>query len=392
LAKELMQAFAVTGASVGLLSATYFYAYAGLMIPAGVLVDVLGVRWVVATGGVVMGAGSLLMAGAAGPPALFAGRLLVGAGAAVTFVSALKIAASWFPPRLFGTLSALTATVGVLGALIGTAPLAWLAAGLGWRAALAVVGLVTLGGALLCAGAVRDHPGPPARPGPAAPSVHAIVGGLGQVLGNPRTWPPFLAFFFLLSASQNLLLWLVPYLRDVYRLGLTDAALYATASSLALLVGAPLTGVLSDRVLGRRKLPYTVLTAALGACWVVFVLTLGRLPLGGVYALLFLMGLVGGAFVLTWPLGREVNPPQLAGLAVAAVNLGGFLGIALTQGPLGAVLDARWQGAMAGGARVYPAGAYRAAFWGCTGLVALSCLATLLLTETRGRNVYRSQA
>ena len=58
---------------------------------------------------------------------------------------------------------------------------------------------------------------------------------------------------------------------------------------------------------------------------------------------------VFGAFVLTWPVGREVNPPHLAGVAVAVVNMGGgFLGAALTQGPLGAVLGAGWAGAVAG--------------------------------------------
>src|SRR5262245_50811462 len=70
-AKELMQAFGATGAVVGLLSATYFYAYASLMIPAGVLVDRLGVRRVVAAGGVVMGTGAVLMAVTAGSTLLF---------------------------------------------------------------------------------------------------------------------------------------------------------------------------------------------------------------------------------------------------------------------------------------------------------------------------------
>src|SRR3989442_1059489 len=53
-AKELMEAFNATGAIVGLLSATYFYAYAGLMIPAGVLVDTFGPRRVVTAGGALM--------------------------------------------------------------------------------------------------------------------------------------------------------------------------------------------------------------------------------------------------------------------------------------------------------------------------------------------------
>ena len=100
------------------------------------------------------------------------------------------------------------------------------------------------------------------------------------------------------------------------------------------------------------------------------------------------MGVVGGAFVLTWPIGREVNPPRLAGVAVATVNLGGFLGGALTQGPLGAILDARWAGDVLEGARVYPVGAYRAAFAVCAAVVLASALLTLLVRETYGRNVW----
>src|SRR5262249_9510150 len=84
----------------------------------------------------------------------------------------------------------------------------------------------------------------------------------------------------------------------------------------------------------------------------------------------------------------EVNPPELAGVAVAVVNLGGFLGAAFTQGMLGAVLDVRWKGAMIGGARAYPVEAYQAAFTVCAGFVAAAALLSLLLRETRGVNVY----
>jgi MFS family permease len=387
-AKELMQTFGATGAVIGLLSATYFYAYAGLMIPAGVLLDRLGVRWVVAAGGLVMGGGTFLMALAPGPVLLFGGRFLVGAGASVMFVGALKIAAAWFPGPYFATLSAATAAIGVLGGLAGTAPMAWLAAGLGWRGALAAVGVVTLAGAACCLALVRDRPPDHRDVAVPAPGWPGVLAGLGRVLGNPHTWPPFFAFFFLYSATNNLLFWVVPCLRDVYGLGMTDAALYATATSVALLLAGPLTGFVSDRVLRRRRLPYTLLTAAQFVAWVVFVLTLGRLPLGGLYALFLAMGLVGGAFVLTWPLGREVNPPELAGIAVAVVNLGGFAGAALTQGPLGALLDARWAGETVGGARVYPVEAYRASFGASAFLILCASLISLVFRETRGRNVY----
>jgi sugar phosphate permease len=386
LARDLMHAFDATGATVGRLAATYFYSYAALMIPAGLFLDAFGPRRVLTVGGAVMGLGALVMGTATATPALFTGRLLVGAGASVTFVGTLKIAAAWFSPSRFGFLAALSATVGVLGALVSTMPLAALVERVGWRGAFGGVGIVTLAATLACVLVVRDRP--PGATAAAAPGFAAVVAGMAQVLRNPHTWPPFLAFFCLYTVAGNQMLWMVPYLRDVYGLGLTQAAFYAMATSLALLVGGPLTGFVSDRLVGRRKAVCLVLSGAQLALWIVFVGTLGALSLPAVYALLFVMGLAGGAFVLVWPIGREVNPPHLDGVAVAVVNFGGFLGAALTQGPIGARLDARWAGALVDGARRYPLEAYRDGFGVCAVFAAAAVLLCLLMRETRGRNIY----
>ncbi len=373
IARDLMQAFEATGATIGLLAATYFYAYAALMVPAGLLLDAFGTRWVLTFGGAVMGAGSLAMAAATSTPLLFVGRLLVGTGASATFIGTRKIAAAWFPPARFGFLAAVSATVGVLGALVSTLPLAALVARVGWRGAFGGVGIVTLAATAVCLTVVRDRPADAAA-APTAPGFSAVVTGVTEVLRNPHTWPPFLVFFCLYTVAGNQMLWTMPYLRDVYGLGLTDAAFYAMAVSLALLVSAPLTGFASDRIVGRRK----ALCAG----------TLGALSLPLVHVLLFAMGLAGGAFVLVWPIGREVNSPHLDGVAVAVVNFGGFLGAALTQGPIGAVLDARWTGALVGGARRYPVEAYRDGFGVCAAFAGAAVLLCLLMRETRGRNIY----
>jgi sugar phosphate permease len=386
LARDLMHAFDATGATVGRLAATYFYSYAALMIPAGLFLDAFGPRRVLTVGGAVMGLGALVMGTASATPALFTGRLLVGAGASVTFVGTLKIAAAWFSPSRFGFLAALSATVGVLGALVSTMPLAALVERVGWRGAFGGVGIVTLAATLACVLVVRDRP--PGATAAAAPGFAAVVAGMAQVLRNPHTWPPFLAFFCLYTVAGNQMLWMVPYLRDVYGLGLTQAAFYAMATSLALLAAGPLTGFVSDRLVGRRKAVCLALSGAQLALWIVFVGTLGALSLPAVYTLLFVMGLAGGAFVLVWPIGREVNPPHLDGVAVAVVNLGGFLGAAITQGPIGARLDARWAGAVVDGARRYPVEAYRDGFGICAAFAAAAVLLCLLMRETRGRNIY----
>ena len=112
--------------------------------------------------------------------------------------------------------------------------------------------------------------------------MREVLAGTASVLKNPHTWPPFLSFFFLYSALGNLMLWVVPFLRDVYGLTMTQAAMYATATPLALLVSGPLTGWVSDTALGRRKLPYVVLSVALFAHWCVLAATAGTLPLTAV--------------------------------------------------------------------------------------------------------------
>src|SRR5687768_6104314 len=78
IARDLMQAYAVTGVTVGLIAATYFYSYAGLMVPAGLLIDAYGVRRVLGAGGAVMGVGAIMMGAAPSLPWLFTGRFLVG--------------------------------------------------------------------------------------------------------------------------------------------------------------------------------------------------------------------------------------------------------------------------------------------------------------------------
>jgi MFS family permease len=385
--KEIMQAFNATGAIVGLMSAMYFWAYAGFMIPAGVLIDGFGVRRVVAAGSVVMGLGTLVMGIADSQFVLMTGRFLVGMGATVTFIGCLKIAADWFPLSHFGTLSAVTATVGVLGALGGTLPLAALVAAAGWRRAFILIAVLTFAGAAACFLFVRDHP-VGAAPGARVSSLGPVLHGLVKVLGNWHTWPPFLTFFFSYSAISNLMLWTVPFLRDVYGLSNTRAAAYASAVAWALLVSAPLTGYLSDRVLRRRKLPYAALSGGSLILWLAFAATAGTPTLGGLAVLLFGMGAVGGAFVLTWPIGREVNPPHLAGTAVAVTNMAGFVGAALTQKYVGGVLDAGWTGAMVEGARVYPVSAYAGAFKVCAAFALVAAGTSLLLRETRGQNIY----
>src|SRR5512136_124123 len=133
IAGELARAFAINGALLGTLAATYFYVYTLLQIPVGVLADTLGPRRILAVGSTIAGLGSLAFALAPTWEVAAAGRTLVGIGVSVAFIAILKISALWFPANRFATLNGVTMFAGNLGAVVAGAPLAWLVTQVSWR-------------------------------------------------------------------------------------------------------------------------------------------------------------------------------------------------------------------------------------------------------------------
>jgi sugar phosphate permease len=341
IAGELTRAFAIGGAVLGALAATYFYVYTLLQVPVGVLADTLGPRRLLVAGSSFAAAGSLLFGLAPAWEIAAAGRTLVGVGVSVAFIAILKICVLWFPADRFATLVGVTMLIGNLGAVVAGAPLAWLVAHTSWRAAFVGLGIVS---ALLAFAAwrrIRDHPdelgfAPERAPVPAASLDWA--GALRGVLANPATWPVFLVNVgvggsYLAFAG----LWAVPFLEQTYAMPRFTAAGHASVLLLGVALGALAIGVLSDRLGSRRRLmrACTLLYALSWLPWTAQV----QWPLAATLGWFFLMGLLIPGFTLSWTIAKEVNRPEHSGIATAVANTGIFLGTGILQPLVGWVLD-----------------------------------------------------
>jgi sugar phosphate permease len=396
-AQDLMRAFSVSAAALGQLSAVYPYCFAAMALPGGSLADTLGPRRTLSLGALTMSAGSVLFGLAPSFGAAFGGRLLVGLGASVILIASLRLCAEWFRTDEFATVSGWSQSVGSLGALVGTTPMALLVEQIGWRYSFVSIGATTLLLAALCFLIVRDRPESlglapinAARPGP-APGLRAVLAGIPKVMGNRRSWPPVLTSTGVYGAFVAFVgLWGVPYLTQVYGMPRVRASNLLALAAVGLLVGAPLVGWLSDRVLHRRRWPLIVATSLYAAAWAAIVLPGRPLPEGWLGPLCLLLGFGSGSVVLIFACVREVNDPRYVGVAIGFHNLPVFLGFALMQWLTGVVLDARWDGALAAGARTYSAGAYRAAFALCLAVSLAALVAACLVTETRCRNIWKA--
>jgi predicted MFS family arabinose efflux permease len=343
IAGELTRAFAINGAVLGALAATYFYVYTLLQIPVGVLADTLGPRRILAAGSIVAGAGSLLFALAPTWEIAAAGRTLVGIGVAVAFIAILKVTAVWFPANRFATLNGVTMFAGNLGAVVAGAPLAWIVTWASWRTVFVALALLSTALGLATWWKVRDRPEDlgfaPVHEAPAGGAPPAgWTQALARVLANPATWP---GFFVNLGIGGSYLafagLWAVPFLEQVHGMPRVTAAQHASLLLLGVAFGAIAVGMISDR-LGSRRAVLRVYATLYALSWLPWLLH-AQWPLAATLPWFLLMGLLIPGFTLSWTIAKEVNQPAHSGIATAVVNVGIFLGTGILQPLVGWVLD-----------------------------------------------------
>ncbi len=402
-ADSLMRDFAIgKAAELGALASIYFYTYAVMQLPAGILADFFGPRRTITLALLVATAGAALFAASGSLPWLYAGRFLSSVGVGLLFVNLVKIMAEWFRLREFGSMSGLAVLVGNAGSLLAATPLAFVVDALDWRAAFYIMGGYSLVMAAVCWLAVRDRPADVGLPSVAAVEEHergvrpaAATGGgsvaasVGMVLGNRYTWPPVLAGVAVYGVFMAFLgVWGVPYYMQIFGMSRVEASNLMLAIVAGNMMGGPLVGYLSDR-LGYRRWPYTCAAAFFLAVWLTMtVWNGGKPPEWALYPIALAIGLGMSGVTVSVACVREVNPPHMTGIAAGLANSGPFVGAALMQPIFGWVLDTHWQGAIEHGVKVYPLGAYQSAFWVCAAVLAVGLAMTLFIKETRCRSVY----
>ena len=158
MAEDLMRDFNLGGALLGNLSAMYFYSYAIMQIPSGLLVDRIGSRRLAGGACAVAACGIIIFSLGTSIWFAYAGRLLIGASVAVAWVTCMKLAGHWFPPNRFATVTGVGLVVGNLGGVLAGVPLSEAVSLFGWRMSMGASGVLTFAVALVIWLAVRDDP------------------------------------------------------------------------------------------------------------------------------------------------------------------------------------------------------------------------------------------
>lgn len=348
---DLMRDFQVSGAVLGNLSAIYFYAYAGLQIPVGVALDRYSPRYIITTAAAICALGGLIFATADSLWMAYLGRLLVGAGAAFSFAGALVIAGQWYPPHRFGVFGGFAQMFGAMGGIAGQAPLSAAIEAYGWRDA--GIG-VAIGGAVLAVAlflSLRDRPAAMSAEKP--PMFRALM----RTMRNPQTWlPAFVGGTMTGSLLSFAGLWGVPFLVEVRGIANTEAAAIISTVFIGWVIGAPVYGILSDRL--RRRRIFVLMGTLFSGVFMGAVVLWPTMPTWMLVAVMFTQGIGASSMVLCFALARENNPAWASGATIGVINSFVVGSGAILQPILGWMLDARWDGALRDNARIYSVEAY----------------------------------
>ncbi|MGE0154420.1 MAG: MFS transporter [Reyranellaceae bacterium] len=342
IAPELMAELAMDPSTMGFVTGVFFLFFAAAQIPVGMALDRFGPRKVIASLSLVAVAGAVVFAVSGDWIGLSIGRALLGLGCAATLMGSIVTLSRWVSNRNLGAMVALLSALGAVGALLSTAPFAWVVEQIGWRDAFFVLAAATLAMAGLVLSGVRDQPGGLPLPS-GGESLREVLQGVREVLRHPAL-PGFAAIQLVAYPTVLTIsgLWGGPYLNDVYRL---DPV--ARGDVLLLMTGVGAVGSLligyADRRLGRRK-AIIVACALFSLLWLVALAIFGAMPLWLTTLVLVLLGSMNGYISIIHTQVRSQFPERLAGRGLATLNtavmFGGFVLQLLTGFIIGLFRDA----------------------------------------------------
>lgn len=326
----------MTKADLSMASGIWFAVFALAQFAVGVSLDRFGPRITAsAMLGIFGGAGAFLFTVAMAPWMVIAAMALIGLGCAPVLMSMLFIFARTYSAARFAVLASWTIAFGTAGNVIGAAPMAAAVEMVGWRNAMAVLGLVTVLVAVVIALAARDPARPVTREG-----QRTGLSGYVDLLRMRVLWP-IIPLAAINAAPMNGIrgLWAGPYLEDVYGLDALSIGEVTTFMALAMVAGSFLYGPLDTIFRTRKWVAIAGTTITL-----VTLVFLAMNPVQEVFfvtVIFIVIGLSGSGFGLIMAHARAFFPDHLTGRGVTLMNFFSIGGVGVMQFATGAVFTAR---------------------------------------------------
>ena len=345
----------VGGGSKEYLSSVYFWTYAAMQIPSGILADRLGPRKATTIFLALATLGSMITCVGTTFTVLALGKMLIAAGMAVVYIPLMKMISVWYDKKDFPQLNGIVIAVGNVGALAAAAPLMYLSDAIGWRNVFLVLALITMALSILCLTFIRDHPHDMGRPGleeireaetgegtsDRSDGKVPVLSGLAATFSSGRIfWTMGLAYFLIYGTIMVFqgTTSIMYFKNHVYTFAL--AAWFVTMIGVSKIVSTVIVGRLTSRgVVNSKKKLMMFGTFMYMLVWAVIWVFAGDVQNEWFwFAVCALFGFFAGFMTLSFSQVKEWFPISISGTAMSAMNVLLFLGASIGTTVAGIVL------------------------------------------------------
>lgn len=358
--KGLLVSFDIQAVGLGTLGAAYFWGYAAMQVPVGMLLDKYGARRLLAIGMLLAALATWLFGFTTHFSVAVLSRVMVGAVVAFGYLGALRIGSRWFPDKRFALYAGLVQLLGCVGAILGGAPVAAISDHVHWRVAAYLIAGLGVILAVIIYVVLRDQPSKQQQLSLGLRQIteHDQL-ALGLVFKNPQTW--WVALYgFAIWAPITIFpsLWGVPFLETLYQINAVKATSMIASVWVGVAFGGPLLGWLSNHIHNRR-LPMIVSAIVALLTSLMIILAAPWLSKGMMIILLFLFGMAGSAQALCFGLVLDLQRREAIATASGFTNMAVILGGVILQPAVGFVLNHLWDGSLLHGVPAYSVHAYQ---------------------------------
>lgn len=333
IAPNLAADLGVGPSALGLLTATYFIAFASFQLPLGVLLDRYGPRRMEAFLLLFAGLGAFIFSRSQSLSGLIVGRALIGFGVSACLMAAFKAYTLWFAREKWPLVNGFQMAAGGFGALAATAPVEAALQLTDWRGVFLVLAALTL----TVAAAVYTL-----VPEKAAASAPESLSDQWRGVKTVFTSLAFWRIAPLTTLSQATLLsiqglWVGPWLKDVAGLDRVAVASTLLWGAVAMIVGFLSLGALAERL---NRLGVSVATTSVIGMSMFMVFQLLVIDGTRVGAMPVWIGFCffGTSGIIAYAALAQMFPVQLSGRVTTAVNLLVFVAAFLGQWAIGAII------------------------------------------------------
>lgn len=371
MADDLMREFAISALAIGILSSAYFYPYAVLQIPVGILSDAKSAKKIVVFFTLITLFGILFFVTSTNYEIAVFSRLLIGIGVAGVYIPTVKIMSQWFKDSEFATAMGILFAIGNFGAILSAYPLALIIDLFGWRTSFTFVGIITAFLLILCLLMVKDAPKDFKR-------EKLKIKDLTLVFSNFSLWLIAISSMLRYGVIMGFQgLWGGPFLIDVYGISKPTAGVILMLLGIGSIIGAPILGRISD-LIGLRKNILIITGIGFLFVWAPLVFVPLALNVPMLSLISFLIGFFSSAGPVAYTIVKEQFPLRMTGFAISIVNVFPFIGAAIFQTVMGYLMDS-----VGKVGEIYPVEAYQLAFEFCLFASIVSLICVILVKEEK---------